>query len=278
MITLVKGTDTLSFTGNSRKTFINGTVVWLNGPVVKKWGRWRILKCDVDKTIVPLLYPNRSLISESYRVVVLDPGHGGKDKGVRDRWRSVEEKRVVLYLAKKIKNILKHENIKVRLTRTTDRAVSLKKRCELAKGYKADLYVSIHLNGAKNSQAKGIETHIVPPVGYRSTSNLSSVRAFDRTAYPGNRHDGANMILGYMIQQSLVKHIGGKDRGVRRSRFYVIRNVSCPAALVECGFLSNRAEAEKFISKAYRDKIAQAIAKGILSYINSVKRAHRMKQ
>jgi len=277
-ITLVKRANTLSFTGNSRKATINGIAVWLNGPVVKKWGRWRILKSDVDKTVVPLLYPSRSLISEGYRVIVIDPGHGGKDKGAKDPWRSVEEKRVALYVAKKVRDILKKDRIHVQLTRSSDRKVSLDERCKIARRSKADLFVSIHLNSAKNSTASGLETHILPPAGCAITAEPSSIKARDKKSYTGNKHDGANMILGHTLQKSLVKFIRGKDRGVRRSRFYVISRIPCPSALVECGFLSNRAEAEKFISRAYRDKIARAIAEGIRSYLNSVKLAHRIKR
>ena len=277
-ITLVKRVNTLSFTGNSRRVIINGVAVWLGGPIVKKWGCWRILKSDVNKTIVPLLYPSRSLVSEGYRVVVIDPGHGGKDKGAKDPWRSVEEKRVALYVAKKVRDILAKDRIDVKLTRNSDCYVSLKQRCQTAKRYRADLFVSIHLNAAKDQTASGLETYVLAPAGCPTIFKPQSNKVFDRKTYLGNRNDSANIILGFMLQKSMLKFIRGRDRGIRRSRFYVLRNVACPAALVECGFLSNRADAEKFISKAYRDKIARAIAEGICSYLNSVKLSHRIKR
>ena len=230
----------------------------------------------MDKVIIPIFYPNNSLRFENARVIILDPGHGGKDPGARDPWRSVEEKRVALYLARKVRRILKKEHITVHLTRKADYYLSLEKRCQLAKKFNADIFVSIHLNAAHSSRPKGIETHILPAAGSPITSNPEFLKARDSKTYPGNRHDAANMILGYELQKSVLKHSQGNDRGVRRSRFYVLRNMSCPAALVECGFLSNRAEAEKFIAKSYRDKLARAIAEGILAYVKKVKTAHRL--
>lgn len=274
-ITLVKGTNMFCFAGNSRRIEFNGVAVWLSAPVTKQWGRWRILKRDVNKTIVPLLYQNRSLIQEGHRLVVLDAGHGGNDKGVTDPSGNIEESCATLYLARKTRDILQAKRITVRLTRTSGRWLSLDERCELAKRYGADVFVSIHLNSSTSSSASGVETHIVPPAGFPTTANPSTLATRDRITYPANSHDEANIILGLALQKSLVRHRRCDDRGVRRSRFYVVRNVSCPSALVECGFISNQVEAKRFMDKAYQDKIAQAIAEGILSYLDAVTRARR---
>ena len=108
-------------------------------------------------------------------------------------------------------------------------------------------------------------------------TSIATVTARDRVVYPGNRHDGANMVLGHMLQKSLLKYTRAEDRGVRRSRFYVIKCAPCPAALVECGFISNRKERENLMDPKYRDRIAKALAEGIIAYLNTVKRAHNIK-
>jgi N-acetylmuramoyl-L-alanine amidase len=82
------------------------------------------------------------------------------------------------------------------------------------------------------------------------------------------------MLLGYYLQKSLIKYTRMEDRGIRRSRFYVIRNVDCPAALVECGFISSRNDRIKIVTQTYRDNVVRGIAEGILTYLNMVKRAH----
>lgn len=260
------------FEGDTRKVEFNGTLVWLNAPVARHWGSWTIRDIDVDKTVLPLIRPSPALKSENWRLVIIDPGHGGQDPGASDPRRDLEEKRITLELAKRVQTILQKYNVDARLTRAGDQTTELDQRCLLANRLGADLFVSIHLNAAANSDSSGIQTHILPPAGAPITES-SSVGARDRVAFPGNRHDEANMILGYYLQKSLIKYTQMEDRGVRRSRFYVIRNVDCPSALVECGFISGRNDRAKIMTAAYRDNVVRGIAEGILTYLNMVKRA-----
>ena len=267
--------NTFKFAGDTRKVEFNNILIWLNAPVARHWGSWTIRDVDVEKTILPLINPPRALKSESWRVVVLDPGHGGKDPGAVDLRRGLEEKRIALELAQRVRTILRKYNVDVRLTREGDKTTDLSQRCLLAKRWGADLFVSIHLNAAANSGASGIETHILPPAGCPITAS-AFVSSRDRVAFPGNRHDGANMVLGYYLQRSLIKYTRLEDRGVRRSRFYVIRNVDCPAALVECGFISSRNDRTKIMTSAYRNNVTRGITEGILTYINMVKRSQAL--
>jgi len=267
--------NTFTFEGDTRKVKLNNILIWLNAPVARHWGFWTIRDVDVEKTILPLINPSRALKSESWRLVVLDPGHGGKDRGASDLRRGLEEKRITLELARRIRTILRKYNVDVRLTRDSDKTTSLSRRCLLAKRWGADLFISIHLNAAANSGASGIETHILPPAGCPITAS-AFVSSRDRVAFPGNRHDGANIVLGYYLQRSLIKYTRMEDRGVRRSRFYVIRNVDCPAALVECGFISSRKDRTKIMTTAYQNNVAKAITECILTYLNMVKRAQTL--
>lgn len=266
-IILKKGAGKLYFFNNSRIMEFNDTLIWLGEPVRTKWGRPRILKTEAEKTIIPLLYPGRVLARKSRAVVLLDPGHGGRDNGVVDPLHGQKEKDITLRLALKAAALLENELIVVRFTRSADDWMGLGERSALAADYNADLFVSIHLNGAVNSAASGIETHVMPPAGHPITA-MPAPTIEDRLAHPGNNHDAANIILGHALQSSLLKHTGGLDRGVRRSRFNVLRNAPCPAVLVECGFLTNPEEAEKFLDADSRNVIARAIAEGILTYLN----------
>lgn len=274
-LTLRTKFNTFTFEGDTRKTEFNNTLIWLNAPVARHWGSWTIRDMDVDKTIVPLLSPSRALKTESWRLVMLDPGHGGEDRGASDLRRGLEEKSITLELAQRVRTILQKYNVDARLTRSGDQTTELDKRCLLANHCGADLFVSIHLNAAANSGSSGIETHILPPAGCPITAS-AFVGSRDRVAFPGNRHDEANILLGYYLQRSMIKYTRLEDRGVRRSRFYVIRNASCPAALVECGFISSRKDKAAIMTSAYRDNIVRGIAEGILTYLNTVKRAQAL--
>jgi len=267
--------NTFTFEGDTRKAEFNNILIWLNAPITRHWGAWTIRDMDVDKTILPLIYSSQALKAESWRLVILDPGHGGQDPGASDLHRGLEEKHIALELAQRVRTILQKYNVDARLTRGGDQTIDLDQRCLLANRWRADLFVSIHLNAAANSDSSGIETHILPPAGCPITAS-AFVSSRDRVAFPGNRHDEANMVLGYYLQRSLIKYTRLEDRGVRRSRFYVIRNVDCPAALVECGFISSRNDRTKIMTAAYRDNVARGVAEGILTYLNMVKRAQAL--
>lgn len=265
----------LLFENDSRQAAYDGVHIWLNGPVRKRWGGWRILQADIDMTLVPLLRPNQAVAREGYQIVVLDPGHGGNDSGATGKRRGVLEKEIVLDIAKRVQSILRGYGVNAYLTRLKDHSMSLDDRVRKINASKADLLVSIHLNSDENTTASGVETHIVPPVGYPVTAS-ATVTDRDGVTYPANQHDAANMVLGYTLQKTLMKYTRGDDRGVRRSRFYVIRNVSCPSALVECGFLSNLIDERNLSTGEYRETLARGLAEAILAYVNTVKRA-RMK-
>jgi hypothetical protein len=136
---------------------------------------------------------------------------------------------------------------------------------------KADLFVSLHYNGGAKGDASssGIETYCLTPAGQSSTNKASS-RA-DITAEPGNRFDTFNLLLAWNIQRSLIKATGAEDRGIRRSRFAVLRPLNCPGVLVEGGFVSSRTEGAQIANAAYRQKLAEAIAEGVSNYVGRVR-------
>ena len=169
--------------------------------------------------------------------VVLDPGHGGRDNGTR--WAGVREKDLNLDVAKRVERILRRKGVPTSLTRRSDYYVSLSTRASRANRYRKSLYVSIHFNAAHNRSATGIETFYISSNGRK---------------------------LAYQIQNRLVSRLGTKNRGLKKRGFAVLRKTRGPAVLVECGFLSNSWERRRCNSSAYRQKVAQAIADGIIYY------------
>ena len=264
----------IEFQTDSRSVWINGTLVALNEPVRKIGWQWAIDMTDFDKTIEPSVRP-QEFLKKNYgtRTVVLDPGHGGDDKGAASP-RNVHEKLVVLDVAKRVQAKLEARGIHVELTRESDRALDLSARCRKAAALKADIFVSIHANATGNRSVRGAETFVLALPG-RYSSNAYGSGTPPSSIYTGNRYDIANMALGYRIHQNLIKATGQEDRGIKRARFEVLRDAPCPAALIEMAFLSNAKDEAMVIDPAGRDRIARGIADGISAYLADVSRAKK---
>ena len=266
-------TSTVIFEAGSRRVVVNGMSLFLNRSVVKAAGNWVIAPVDAVDTVGAILLPSRALRKASAAVVVLDPGHGGADPGAGQG--ALQEKGFTLDIAKRVRSRLRENHVNVLLTRDRDATMSLEERCWRADRYGADVFVSIHFNASRNPAISGLETYIVPASGYPTTVELEqNIVSVKRKDCPGNRYDGANMVLAQYLQKGMLAHTGAADRGIRRARFYVIRNANSPATLVECGFLSNKGEAKKILNDGYRDKIAEGIARGILTYLSRVRQQH----
>ena len=258
----------LSLQSQRREIQINGAQHWLSVPVLAARGQLWVSSIDVLKDIDPVLREGRSKTPTAIRTVVLDPGHGGGDRGTRGA-NSIE-KQMTLDVAKRVERDLEASGVNVVLTRTSDRTLSLEDRVDFAGAKNADLFVSIHFNSG--GSADGIETYCLPPAGVASTADaLSRSTSRDGTA-PGNRSDERNVWLAHCVHVSALRATGANDRGVRRARFYVLRYADCPAILIEGGFLTNRAEEQRILSAEYRERLAKAIADGILTYKRSVEK------
>lgn len=173
-------------------------------------------------------------------LVTIDPGHGGKDPGAIGL-RGLRETDVVLPISLEVARILESQGVRVVLTRSDDRFISLAGRAQLANRSRSTLFVSIHANavGGGRSSVNGVETfYFVTGQG-----------------------------LATAIQNSIIQSLGPRNRGVKRARFYVLRNTSMPSALVEVGFVTGREDSPRLADPAYRSQMAAAIARGILQYI-----------
>ena len=180
-------------------------------------------------------------VTQGRVVVLIDPGHGGKDPGAIGL-AGLQEKDVILPISKQIMEILKKQGVQVVITRDSDYFVDLAPRVAIAERVDADLFVSIHANSmpANRSDISGLETYY-----------FSSGERLART-----------------IHSSVLRNINIRDRGVRKARFYVLRKSSMPSVLVEVGFVTGREDSPRLGTSAYQNQMADAIARGILQYIN----------
>jgi len=169
--------------------------------------------------------------------ICIDPGHGGKDSGAVGIFK---EKDLNLKVALNLGKILKDSGQTVVFTRTTDVFIELADRVRISNNERADVFVSIHQNGAPNNSARGVETYY----------------------YRGSEKGKA---LALNIQKELVNLNYTLDRGVKEAEYYVIKYLKAVAVLVECGFVTNEQDAKAVDEKVY--EIAFAIAKGIGKFL-----------
>jgi N-acetylmuramoyl-L-alanine amidase len=172
--------------------------------------------------------------------VMIDPGHGGHDPGAVGIG-GLREKDIILPIGVRVAQILEQQGVQAVLTRSNDSFVSLEGRVQMARRANADLFISIHANAISMSRpdVNGLETY------------------YYATGLP----------LAQTIHNTILQKINVGNRGVRRARFYVLRNSPMPAVLVETGFVTGREDAAKLSNPAYREQMADAIATGILQYI-----------
>lgn len=260
----------IEFEKTGRRAWINGAMIFLHKPCIKDRGDWAIDNADFKLYLDPILRSYKYVSKKIPKKIVLDPGHGGKDAGAISA-KKLFEKDVVLKISKYTKQILEKHGFDVYMTRYDDRYISLDERASFAKKIKADLFLSIHANSASPS-ANGVETFITTVSGYHSSNHYG--KSNDTSFCPNNNFNAANAILGYAIQSNLLKTSLRKDRGLRRARFSVIKNSPCPAALVECGFLSNIEESNLLNDSKYLLRVANGLANGIRAYKIQIQRAN----
>lgn len=260
---------TMYFDVHQRCMTINGIKAWMGFPVVEGSGMLYIARSDFLKTIQPILFPQKFAPAPRLTHIVLDPGHGGKDNGAQNKAYGLYEKIVTLDLAFRLGRMLKARGYRVSYTRTKDVFVDLDDRVRIANNLKANLFISLHFNAAAPS-ADGLETYALTPAGQSSTN--AAVSSGGSAALGGNRFDPWNALLAYYNQMQICAATGLADRGLRRARFYVLKDIAMPAMLVEGGFISNRSDAARIRSGDYREKLATGISAGVAKYQSTLNR------
>jgi len=254
----------LEFINGSREAVINGARSWLCFPVIEQDGKSLVSRTDVAKTIEPLVRPQRVLDLGKIETVVLDPGHGGHDKGQMSRYGA--EKDFALDVARKLRPLLQAKGLHVIMTREGDYFVPLEVRAKIANSARNSIFVSIHFNATNDDpNATGFEIFSFTPRGAPSTSD-TNVNEKSFNMQPGSSVDAQSMALSACIYHSVLGQLREYDRGIKRARFAVLRLTKVPAVLIECGFLTEGGESKLISSKDWRTKLAGAIGIGIENY------------
>jgi N-acetylmuramoyl-L-alanine amidase len=218
---------------------------------------------DAQKTLQPLV-DRGSYCFDNGRTIVIDAGHGGRDNGATGLSGARHEKDYTLDWALRLQRLLRTNGWNVIMTRQSDVDLSLTERVNIADQAKADFFLSLHFNsGSANRELSGIETYCLTPVGM--PSHLTRDYEDDvRQVFPNNTFDEQNMRAAVRLHGVILQASGAQDRGVRRARFMtVLRGQNRPAVLVEGGYLTNPAEAQRIASAAYRQTLAEALARGL---------------
>lgn len=222
--------------------------------------------------------------------VLIDPGHGGKDPGAT-RKNSAKEKDLNLKVAKQVYSILsKEKNVEVKMTRNDDTFISLGERARMSGKYEADIFVSIHTNAAKRSNASGFEVYFRSDKASDADAAQTAALENEALQYEGKTSGGvsfADLLLQSLatnenINQSSklaahIRMIASKESAktgikvfnnsaIKQANFYVLKGVQCPAVLAEMGYISNLSDRKRLNNKNTQTLLAQIIAKGVLTY------------
>lgn len=229
----------------------------------------------------------------SINTVVIDPGHGGRDAGASGK--IAKEKNIALAIALKLGTYIEENfpDVKVIYTRTEDVFIPLNERAEIANKNKADLFISIHLNGNKNIRAFGTETYVM---GIHKTDGNLEVAKKENAAilyeedytskYEGfDPHSAESYIIFSYLQNTYLEQSLNyaafvenefetralrKSRGVKQAGFLVLWQTTMPSVLIEAGFLTNPQEEKYLMSKDGQEYIASAIFRAFKNYKNTI--------
>jgi N-acetylmuramoyl-L-alanine amidase len=205
--------------------------------------------------------------------IVIDNGHGGEDSG-KVGWGNIKEKDINLTIGMKVAHLLRDHGFIVSLTRNVDRFVPLDVRTTFANHVAhANIFVSLHSNGAPNESASGIETFCLQPTLFNkgSTDHVQPKTVALISALESERYKKSYLLADYIqhntISAAKMKTATVQNRKVKKAISQVLLGADMPAALIEMGFLSNEREATLLNSPEYQQLIAQGICNGIVSYV-----------
>ncbi len=188
-------------------------------------------------------------------LVIVDAGHGGHDGGAVAN--DIVEKNLALDLARRLKHELEAAGLRVLMTRDSDVFLPLEARAALTGRHNAAAFVSVHLNtDGDGTTAEGIETY------FAETKLLSA-----RQTSKGSPASSSSADFAENVQRMVCASTKAQNRGTKARSYAVVSQASCPAVLVECGFITNKAEAARLKRAGYGDKIASGIAQGVVLFL-----------
>jgi len=200
-------------------------------------------------------------VDRSLPTIVVDAGHGGRDRGAMAN--GLREKDLTLDTALRLERLLRQRGFPVVMTRRDDRYPTLEERTHIANKIPRALFVSLHYNDSSTGTGTGIETFYatekIPAETKWSFANL-----FAKAPEPPPADGGA--AFAQAVQSSIIDRLDVVDRGAKPMRLHVVRRTRCPAVLVEGGFLNNATDAKEIARDEYRETLASAIADGLTVY------------
>jgi N-acetylmuramoyl-L-alanine amidase len=235
----------LLFTYEGGRVYVNGTMVCHVGATSQVNGSTYVSELLIPKirgylvTSPSYTPPVASPSHSASGTVVIDAGHGGKDPGATS-YTGDYEKTANLSIARKVASHLEERGIRVIMTRNSDTFIELNERAAIANRAGADLFVSIHCDSHPNRSQNGYTIYVARSASWSSKKT------------------------GVAIEQAM-RQTGLSSVGMRNQDFRVLVRTSCPAVLVECGYLTNPSEASQLYDSSFQDRIARAIANGIVA-------------
>ena len=238
----------LLFTHQGGRVYVNGTEVCPVGAATQVGGVTYVSELLVPKirgylisgSYTPsVVTPDAGAYHSVSGTVVIDPGHGGKDPGATS-YHGYYEKTVNLSIARKVASYLENRGARVIMTRNSDTFIELNERAEIANRAGADLFVSIHADSHQNSSQNGYTIYVARSASWSSKK------------------------IGIAVDQAMGQ-TGLASKGMRNADFRVLVRTACPAVLIECGYLTNPSEASLLYDSQFQDRIARAIADGIIA-------------
>lgn len=203
--------------------------------------------------------PRERFWNETAPLVVVDAGHGGHDGGAVAN--GVIEKNMSLDIASRLKEELEAAGVRVVMTRSGDRFLTLDERAAMAGTHGADAFVSVHLNtSGEGSEAEGIETYFSESKGLMARQVVSAGEG---------RREGDGAELAGVVQRLVCGATKAENRGIKARDYAVVARAACPAVLVECGFITSASESVRLKQAGYRDKVAGGIASGVVLFLQS---------
>jgi N-acetylmuramoyl-L-alanine amidase len=218
--------------------------------------------------------------------IVIDPGHGGHDTGTIGP-NGLLEKDLVLDVSKRLGKLLEARlGAGVVFTRRDDTFIPLETRTSIANQEQADLFVSVHANSSRDSDARGVETYYL---NFTSSPDALEVAARENAAADKSIHELQDLVkkialkekieesreFAADVQQSLhtglaAKNTAIRDRGVKKAPFVVLIGANMPSILAEISFISNPNDEKRLKSADYRQRIAESLYRGIARYVNGL--------
>jgi len=201
--------------------------------------------------------PRERFWNEKAPIVVVDAGHGGHDGGAVAN--GVIEKNMSLDIANRLKRELEAAGVRVVMTRSGDRFLTLDERAAMAGRHGAAAFVSVHLNtDGDGTEAEGIETYFAESKGLAARQLVSTGEG---------RTEGGGAEFARTVQRLVCGVTQAEDRGVKAREYAVVARAACPAVLVECGFITSASESVRLKQAGYRDKVADGIARGVVLFL-----------